>query len=86
MLADTRSTSSPKCESQDALVDSLVRDEAQVVIWHGQSAADQLTLRRVAYHLRNTPQRMNEAQLSERDLPFVTGSTATSSAADAKTA
>jgi len=61
-------------ESQEALVDSLVRDEAQVVIWHGQSAADQLTLRRVAYHLRNTPQRVNEAQLSERDLPFVTGS------------
>ncbi|WP_186191926.1 DUF1835 domain-containing protein [Burkholderia gladioli] len=40
----------------------------QVVIWHAQSAADQLMLRRVAYHLRNAPQRLNEVRLSVADL------------------
>ena len=48
-----------------------MRDDAQIVIWHGQSASDQLALRRVAYHLRNAPQRLNEARLSERDLPLI---------------
>ena len=57
---------------QEALLRSLVRDDAQIVIWHGQSASDQLALRRVAYHLRNAPQRLNEARLSERDLPLIT--------------
>jgi hypothetical protein len=38
------------------------------VVWHGESAADQLMLRRVCYHLRNSPQRLNEVRLSIRDL------------------
>ena len=35
---------------QEALLRELVRDDGQIVIWHGQSASDQLALRRVAYH------------------------------------
>lgn len=42
--------------------------DSQVVVWHGESAADQLTLRRVSYHLRNSPQRLNEVRLSISDL------------------
>ncbi len=57
-------------EQQEAQLQSLVRNDAQIVVWHGQSASDQLALRRVAYHLRNAPQRLNEAKLSERDLPM----------------
>jgi hypothetical protein len=60
-----------KLREQDALLRELVQESGQVVVWHGQSAADQLTLRRVAYHLRNAPQRLNEAKLSEDDLPFI---------------
>ncbi|SAL63166.1 DUF1835 domain-containing protein [Caballeronia telluris] len=59
-------------EQQETQLQGLVRNDAQIVVWHGQSASDQLTLRRVAYHLRNAPQRLNEAKLSDRDLPFVT--------------
>jgi hypothetical protein len=55
-------------EEQQALLGRLARGEQQIVIWHGQSAADQLTLRRVAYHLRNAPQRLNEAKLTAADL------------------
>jgi hypothetical protein len=55
-------------EQQLALFTHLTRGDAQIVVWHGQSAADQLTLRRVAYHLRNAPQRLNEARLSQPDL------------------
>ncbi|GAB7535678.1 DUF1835 domain-containing protein [Burkholderia sp. 3C] len=47
----------------------LAADAGQVVVWHAQSAADQLMLRRVAYHLRNAPQRLNEVRLSADDLP-----------------
>lgn len=63
-----------KLREQDALLRELAQDSGQVVIWHGQSASDQLTLRRVAYTLRNTPQRLNEAKLSHEDLSFVTNS------------
>jgi hypothetical protein len=60
-----------KLKEQDALLRELAQESGQVVIWHGQSSADQLTLRRVAYYLRNAPQRLNEAKLSEADLPLV---------------
>jgi hypothetical protein len=55
-------------EAQQALLGRLARGEQQIVIWHGHSAADQLTLRRVAYHLRNAPQILNEAKLTAADL------------------
>ena len=55
-------------EEQLEVLARLARGDAQIVVWHGQSAADQLTLRRVAYHLRNAPQRLNEAKLSHDDL------------------
>jgi hypothetical protein len=42
--------------------------DSQVVVWHGDSASDQLALRRVCYHLRNSPQRLNEVRLSIDDL------------------
>lgn len=55
-------------EDQQALLSRLTRGDSQIVVWHGQSAADQLTLRRVAFHLRNAPQRLNEAKLNADDL------------------
>jgi hypothetical protein len=58
-------------EEQLAVLARLTRGDGQVVVWHGQSAADQLTLRRVAYHLRNVPQRLNEAKLYHDDLQIV---------------
>jgi len=61
-----------KLKEQDALLRDLAQDSGQVVVWHGQSASDQLTLRRVAYTLRNAPQRLNEAKFTHEDLPFVT--------------
>ncbi|SAL42994.1 hypothetical protein AWB69_04338 [Caballeronia udeis] len=66
-----------KLKEQDALLRELAQDSGQVVIWHGQSASDQLTLRRVAYTLRNTPQRLNEAKLTHDDLPLVTAADGT---------
>jgi hypothetical protein len=61
-----------KLREQDMLLRELAQGTGQVVVWHGQSASDQLTLRRVAYTLRNAPQRLNEARLSADDLPLVT--------------
>jgi hypothetical protein len=55
-------------EEELAVLARLARGDAQIVVWHGQSAADQLTLRRVAYHLRNAPQRLNEAKVFHDDL------------------
>jgi hypothetical protein len=55
-------------DGQQALLGRLARGEGQLVVWHGQSAGDQLMLRRVAYHLRNAPQRLNEAKLNQDDL------------------
>lgn len=55
-------------EDEAARLEALVDSDAPVVIWHGQSAADQLMLRRVAYHLRNEPQRLNEVRLSSDDM------------------
>ncbi|KAF1053411.1 MAG: hypothetical protein GAK41_00828 [Burkholderia gladioli] len=46
----------------------LAAGSGQVVVWHAQSAADKLMLRRVAYDLRNAPQRLNEVRLSADDL------------------
>ena len=51
-------------KSLTALVDS----RSEVVIWHGQSSGDQLLLRRMAYHLRNNPQRINEIGLTAAEL------------------
>ncbi|SAL00675.1 hypothetical protein AWB80_07928 [Caballeronia pedi] len=59
-------------DEQQALFGRLARSDAQIVVWHGQSAADQLTLRRVAFHLRNAPQRLNEAKLNHDDLSIAT--------------
>ena len=53
---------------QATVLEQIAAADAQVAVWHGQSAADQLTLRRVCYHLRNSPQRLNEVRLSIRDL------------------
>ncbi len=47
---------------------TLAAGTGQIVIWHAPSAADQLMLRRVAYHLRNAPQRLNEVRLAAADL------------------
>ena len=53
---------------QATVLEQLAAADTQVAVWHAESAADQLTLRRVCYHLRNSPQRLNEVRLSIRDL------------------
>lgn len=53
---------------QAATLESIARGETNLVIWHGESTADQLTLRRVCYRVRHSPQRLNEVRLSSRDL------------------
>jgi len=51
-----------------AALEALEADDANVVIWHTNGAADQLTLRRICYRLRTAPQRLNEVRLSGEDL------------------
>ncbi|WP_322016080.1 DUF1835 domain-containing protein [Paraburkholderia sp. J12] len=51
-----------------AALDALEADDAHVVIWHTNTAADQLTLRRICYRLRTAPQRLNEVRLLPGDL------------------
>ncbi|MGV2288691.1 DUF1835 domain-containing protein [Trinickia sp. YCB016] len=65
---DTRIDFARELDAEAARIERLVSTDAPVVIWHAQSAGDQLMLRRVAYHLRNVPQRINEVRLSIDDL------------------
>jgi Domain of unknown function (DUF1835)/Protein of unknown function len=53
---------------QAAALQAIVGGDANLVVWHGESASDQLMLRRVCYQLLNSPQRLNEVRLSIRDL------------------
>lgn len=55
------------CEERTAL-QRLAESDAAVVCWHGDSASDQLTLRRVGFTLRNAPARLNEVGLLATDL------------------
>jgi len=55
-------------EGEFARLDQLAMETGQVVVWHAPSVGDKLLLRRVAYHLRNVPQRLNEVRLSAADL------------------
>jgi hypothetical protein len=66
--ADTKRDFLREFRDQAAALGKIARDEANLVVWHGDSASDQLMLRRVCYHLRNSPQRLNEVRLSIRDL------------------
>ena len=66
--ADTRRDFLREFREQAAALENIARGDANLVVWHGESAADQLMLRRVCYHLRNSPQRLNEVRLSIRDL------------------
>lgn len=51
-----------------ASLQRLAEGDNAVVCWHGDSASDQLTLRRVAFTLRSTPARLNEIVLRGSDL------------------
>ncbi|MGI4857370.1 MAG: DUF1835 domain-containing protein [Janthinobacterium lividum] len=56
-------------EASTQALRGLARDDGrEVVAWHAQNAGDQLMLRRVAYHLRNAPQRLNEIGMPTRSL------------------
>ncbi|WP_109480214.1 DUF1835 domain-containing protein [Paraburkholderia sp. C35] len=55
-------------DAQARELNAVIDGTEHVVVWHGQSAADQLTLRRVCFHLREMPQRLNEVRLSIDDL------------------
>ncbi|WP_144143590.1 DUF1835 domain-containing protein [Paraburkholderia sp. BCC1884] len=65
---DTRRDFLREFREQAAALENIARGEANLVVWHAESAADQLMLRRVSYYLRNSPQRLNEVRLSIRDL------------------
>ena len=62
-------------EMRDALASLAdLRDATtEVAIWHGQSASDQLMLRRVAFHLHQSPQRINEVGMDARELETPNG-------------
>ncbi len=51
-----------------AALQRLAEGDNAVVCWHGDSASDQLMLRRVAFTLRGTPARLNEIALRGGDL------------------
>ncbi|AJP59078.1 hypothetical protein UC34_23265 [Pandoraea vervacti] len=59
-----------------ASLQRLAEGDNPVVCWHGDSASDQLTLRRVAFMLRSTPARLNEVLLRSSDLSGGAGSPA----------
>src|SRR4051794_17453113 len=65
---DTRRDFLRELRDQAATLDNIANGKSQVVVWHGESGADQLTLRRVCYHLRHSPHRLSEVRLSIRDL------------------
>ncbi|OJA45184.1 hypothetical protein BGV68_31830 [Burkholderia ubonensis] len=50
------------------LIQCITLTDVPVVIWHGSCADDQLKLRRLAYRLRDTPQRLFEVSLSSDDI------------------
>ncbi|MBY4833657.1 DUF1835 domain-containing protein [Burkholderia dolosa] len=68
VLGDRTPDWNAEIEREFARLDELAADAAQVVVWHAPSVGDKLLLRRVAYHLRNVPQRLNEVRLSAADL------------------
>lgn len=47
---------------------ALLRGDGEAVIWHAWSPSDQLMLRRLAFHLRNAPQKVNEVNLYAKAL------------------
>lgn len=47
---------------------ALRQGDLEIAIWHGQSASDQLMLRRVVFHLYQAPQRINEVAMDAREL------------------
>ncbi|WP_233864994.1 DUF1835 domain-containing protein [Paraburkholderia adhaesiva] len=52
-------------------LESIEADDTNVVIWHTNAAADQLTLRRICYRLRDVPQRLNEVRLTADEIAGV---------------
>ena len=66
--ADTQRDFVGEFREQAAVLDELASSTANLVLWHGESASDQLMLRRVCYLLRNSPERLNEVRLSIADL------------------
>jgi hypothetical protein len=55
-------------EQEQRRLSAIADSRIEVVVWHGQSSGDQLLLRRIAYHLRNQPQRLNEIGMTPREL------------------
>ncbi|CAG4926385.1 DUF1835 domain-containing protein [Paraburkholderia gardini] len=68
VYGDTERDFSREFDEQATALAAVVSECSHIVVWHAQSAADQLMLRRVCYHLRDAPQRLNEVRLSIRDL------------------
>ncbi|WP_143134718.1 DUF1835 domain-containing protein, partial [Burkholderia ubonensis] len=50
------------------LIQCIALTDVPIVIWHARCADDQLKLRRLAYRLRDTPQRLFEVSLSSDDI------------------
>ncbi|UDG81837.1 DUF1835 domain-containing protein [Candidatus Vallotia cooleyia] len=56
-------------KEQNTTLERLVKSARNIVVWHAQSASDQLMLRRIVWYLYTQPQRLNEVALSANELP-----------------
>ncbi|WP_153099193.1 DUF1835 domain-containing protein [Paraburkholderia hayleyella] len=72
VIGDTAHDLDQTLNEQAAMLEQLASSSAPIVMWHGQSTGDQLALCRLCYHLRNSPQRLNEVRLSASHLAFDT--------------
>ncbi|WP_233803772.1 DUF1835 domain-containing protein [Paraburkholderia sp. HP33-1] len=68
VTADTQRDFVREFREQAAVLDDLATSPANLVMWHGESASDQLMLRRVCYLLSHSPERLNEVRLSIAEL------------------
>lgn len=55
-------------EAEVTSIAALADSRSEVVVWHGRSAGDQLTLRRVAFYMRAMPEHLNEVSLTVGEL------------------
>jgi Domain of unknown function (DUF1835)/Protein of unknown function len=64
VLGDARRDCVREFDEQADVLAEIAAQPSPVIVWHAQSAGDQLMLRRVCYHLRDCPQRLHEVRLT----------------------
>jgi hypothetical protein len=68
VLADQSHDVRNELDSALAQLRRLSGEPGEIVMWHAQSAGDQLALRRLAYHLRNAPQKLSEVGMTAAEI------------------